>query len=140
MKQIKVNTDQAKLRLDKYLTEQLSKSRSQNKKDIENGLVFVNNQQAKVHQFLNKNDIIDIKDPEPVEKTQAEEIVEDKRKSIKEKIQDVFSKKSTENAPKIITKEKNFIIIEKPAGLLVHPTLKNEPHTLINWLIAKFPE
>ena len=40
----------------------------------------------------------------------------------------------------IVFEDKNIIVIDKPAGLLVHPTNKNEKNTLIDWLINKYPE
>lgn len=47
----------------------------------------------------------------------------------------------------IIYKDKNFIAVDKPAGLLVHQAgnskheaRNSKPHTLVDWLIKKFPE
>lgn len=59
--------------------------------------------------------------------------------------------------PKIIYREKGFIVIEKPAGLLVHQAgisnsrflrlrrtrlgrANSEPNTLVDWLIEHYPE
>jgi 23S rRNA pseudouridine1911/1915/1917 synthase len=46
--------------------------------------------------------------------------------------------------PKIIHEEKDFLVVEKPAGLLVHPYLaKGElrgGETLTDWLLKKYPE
>jgi len=41
---------------------------------------------------------------------------------------------------KIIYKDENIIVVDKPAGLSVHPNSKEKRNTLINGLIAKFPE
>jgi len=41
---------------------------------------------------------------------------------------------------KIIYKDENIIAVDKPAGLSVHPNSKEKKDTLINGLIAKFPE
>jgi 23S rRNA pseudouridine1911/1915/1917 synthase len=109
-------------RLDKFLTEKLSnKTRSQIKKLIKNNLILVNDQPAKVHHFLKASDKIEIFKP-------AEEKVETKETpQIKLK-------------PKIIFANKSFLVLEKPAGLLVHPTEKGETDTLVNWLITKYPK
>jgi len=42
--------------------------------------------------------------------------------------------------PTIISQTQDYIIINKPAGLLVHPTTKGETDTVANWLTQKFPE
>jgi 23S rRNA pseudouridine1911/1915/1917 synthase len=41
---------------------------------------------------------------------------------------------------KIISQDKNIIVIDKPAGLSVHPTSFEDKTTLANGLLAKFPE
>jgi len=40
----------------------------------------------------------------------------------------------------IVYENNDIIVIDKPAGLLVHPTDKKEKNTLIDWLINKYPE
>ncbi|MFC1700712.1 RluA family pseudouridine synthase [Patescibacteria group bacterium] len=40
----------------------------------------------------------------------------------------------------IIFENSDIIVIDKPAGLLVHPTHKKEKDTLIDWLINYYPE
>jgi len=42
--------------------------------------------------------------------------------------------------PNIIYKDNDFLVIEKPAGLLVHPTKYQEENTLVDWLLEEFPE
>lgn len=42
--------------------------------------------------------------------------------------------------PEIIFESKNFLVISKPSGLLVHPTKYQKESTLINWLIKKYPK
>jgi len=41
---------------------------------------------------------------------------------------------------KIVFDDENIIIVDKPAGILVHPTLANEENTLTKWLGDKYPE
>lgn len=42
--------------------------------------------------------------------------------------------------PRIIYEDKNFLAIDKPAGILVHPTVNSKKPTLIDWLKEKYPE
>ncbi|MCL5407482.1 MAG: RluA family pseudouridine synthase [Patescibacteria group bacterium] len=41
---------------------------------------------------------------------------------------------------KIIYEDKYLLVANKPAGILVHPTLAEEKNTLVDWLINKYPE
>jgi len=41
---------------------------------------------------------------------------------------------------KIIFENENFVVIDKPAGVQVHPSEKNEADTLVSGLLYKFPE
>ncbi len=42
--------------------------------------------------------------------------------------------------PKVIAETPDYIIIDKPSGLLVHPTQANETNTLTAWLVKNYPE
>lgn len=109
-----------KERLDKFLTENLANlTRSQIKKQILSGEVFVNKELASVHRWLKKDDWIEIK--ADVNKTA--------KKIIPHSLQ-----------PKIIEQTSDYLVIEKPAGLLVHPTAKRETDTLAAWLQDNFPQ
>ena len=104
-----------KERLDKFLTEQLTgQSRSQIKKLIQAGLVTVNDKPAAVHHWLRLGDKIVIgKAAERVTKKLAP-------------------------LPEIIFQDQDFLVISKPAGLLVQPTAR-EKITLISWLLKHYP-
>ncbi len=41
--------------------------------------------------------------------------------------------------PRVIYEDKNFLAVDKPAGLLVHGIANNEK-TLVDWLLARYPE
>lgn len=41
---------------------------------------------------------------------------------------------------RIIASTPNFIVVEKPSGMLTHPTEAGETNTLANFLVANFPE
>lgn len=112
-------------RLDKFLTEKLKEeSRSKVKKMIKHGLVLINNKPAKVHQFLKLQDEITVL---PDIETKAETSVTNQE-----------AKPPAE--PKIIFENDNFLVLDKPDGLLVHPTDLNEPGTLVEWVHQKYPE
>ena len=122
--QIKYTAEESK-RLDVFLAEQLDDTRSQIKKNIQSGNVLINKKPAKPHTKVKTGDTIRIRK----EKTEA---------------------KPTETAttgeqpaslePNILAETEDYIILEKPAGLLVHATLKNETNTLAHWLVKKYPE
>jgi len=119
-------------RLDKFLTEVLTgQTRSQIKKMIIDGLILVNSKPAKVHQFLKVNDKITIAFPSP---------------SLKEGEAGGGGHLPTSprgkrgESPKIIFEDNDFLVLEKPAGLLVHQTEKGETNTLVNWLLEKYPQ
>lgn len=40
--------------------------------------------------------------------------------------------------PKIIYENQDLAIIDKPSGMLTHPTLRNERDTLVSWLLRKY--
>ena len=42
--------------------------------------------------------------------------------------------------PRVIYEDKNFLALDKPAGLLVHPTASSKEPTLANWLLKRYPE
>lgn len=115
------------LRLDKFLTEELDDiTRSQIKKMIKAGEILVNNKEATVHHFLKEDDSIKIINKKPKIKEGKNGIA--------------TSPTASRNDIIIISENDDFLIIEKPAGLLVHPTDKNETNTLVDWLVAKYPE
>jgi len=127
MKHFIVEEKNHKARLDKFLVEKLQKTRSQIQKMITSEQILVNNKKAKVHQFLSIKDKVSIEDKEKV--TSNQQPVTSKRKKILKKM-----------IPKVIKKTKDYLIIEKPSGLLVHATSKDETDTLVNWLVEKYPE
>lgn len=42
--------------------------------------------------------------------------------------------------PRVIYEDKNFLAIDKPAGLLTHPTANSTEITLADWLLRHYPE
>ncbi len=128
IKKIVVNLENRGQRLDKFLVDKLPNlSRSQIKKLIKNEVILVNGKKSAVHQFLKQGNIIKISnDKLPIPKKSEKYIIKATAQPPAE--------------PKIMAEENDFLIMEKPAGLLVHPTEKNETNTLVDWLIDQFPQ
>jgi len=107
-----------KERLDKFLNEQLPDiSRSQIKKLILQEKITVNGEKSSVHHWLKNGDTISYD-----KKSEAHDAGFDFKLE-----------------PKIIEETSDYLVIEKPSGLLVHPTEKHETNTLADWLKIKFP-
>lgn len=139
---ITVNPKNQGERLDKFLTTALKISRSQIKKMIEQGLVLINSRITTVHHFLKKGEKIEIikpiTPPSP-RRSRAAGFGGQVRNKLSNKSLSLTDNRLFKKI-KVVADEKNFLIIEKPAGLLVHPTEKNETNTLADWLIAQYPK
>ncbi len=128
-KKIKVSTKSDNQRLDIFLSERLNITRSQAQKMTKESLIEINEQlPKKPGSKIKKGDEITIKKPK-------------KNKPVKNNKQvKIEGKKFTLKDIKIISENKDYIIINKPAGLLVHPTEKDEKNTLSKVLLKKYPE
>ncbi|MCX6745976.1 MAG: RluA family pseudouridine synthase [Candidatus Parcubacteria bacterium] len=120
---IKVKPENKDQRLDKFLVTKLPISRSQIQKLIKAGDILVNDQKISVHNFLKPGDKIKIPAQKIKNLTTAKKLEPNKKIKFK-----------------IVYEDENILVIDKPAGLLVHPTEKMEPDTLVNGLLAKYPE
>lgn len=104
------------IRLDKYVAEALPQfSRSYIQKLIAQGYILINEQKAKPSQRLKDTDKITIKPPPPIYPT-AEPI-----------------------PLAVIYEDKDILVIDKPAGLVVHPAPGHPSHTLVNAILARCP-
>lgn len=115
MTRFKAGNEDVNKRLDVFLTKALKGkySRSVLKQTIEDGFVLVNNKKPKVSHRLKQNDEITFTPPLP-------------------KIPSVVA----ENIPvEIIYEDKDIIVVNKPAGMVVHPAHGNYSHTLVNALL-----
>lgn len=119
MKIFKVDKNNSKQRIDKFLAKALvSRTRGEIIRYIKNGNISVNGKKIKPSYVLKENDEIKIN------------ILEAKKKLVPDK-----------NVKfEIIYQDENVIAINKPAGLKVHPTSLDDKSTLVNGLMAKFPE
>ncbi len=103
-------------RLDSYLSEitpNFSRSKIQN--FIKNGCVKINDSIKKSSYLLKLNDKIDFEIPEPIELTiQPQNIPLD-----------------------IVYEDDNMLVVNKPSGMLTHPTTTERENTLVNALLHK---
>ena len=108
------------IRLDLYLSElydRISRSKIQN--SIKSGKVLVNQKEKKPSYILKDGD-----------KVEFENLVEDK-----------IIKIEPENIPlEIIWEDENIAVVNKPSGMLTHPTPLETSGTLVNALLYKFGE
>ncbi len=116
---IRISHEQSGKRFDQALTESLKKySRSSIKKWIEKGNGLLNGALAKPNSKVSEGDIITL------------ETILEKDKSLRPQ-QVEF---------KLIDTSESYIVLDKPAGVVVHPAPGNRDMTLVNGLISKFPE
>lgn len=120
-KGIIVDKKDAGKRLDVFLSEKLQEvSRAQWKKRIENDEVLVGEESKPVHYFLKQGDIIKHK----IQNTKFKTVVQDLK----------FGE------PKIIFAADDYLIVNKPAGMVAHRDSKYQGGTLADWLTARYPE
>ncbi|OIO18398.1 MAG: hypothetical protein AUJ23_03790 [Candidatus Magasanikbacteria bacterium CG1_02_32_51] len=117
-----VPEDKRAERLDVFLAEQTAISRSQIQKMIILGQVTIDGRTPK-------------KAGERLTSVKNVEVID-----LSEKSQS--SKKTNKKLPKleILGETKDYIVVNKPAGILVHPTQAGETNTLSNILVDKYPE
>jgi len=115
-------TEHAGKRLDVFATLVLrSISRSAIQKAIKNGEITINERPAKPHTALREGDevVIPSMEPAPTHAVQPEP----------QKIK-----------LNIVHEDKDILVINKPSGMLVHPTVRSEKDTLAAALLAHSPE
>jgi len=112
-------------RLDKFLASRLPRlSRTKIQQLIKSGVVMINMKTvSKAGLKLKQNDRITLPDKKLIA------------------IQPDLQLKPDPTIPlNIIYENDDMVIINKPAGLLTHPTANQRQHTLVNALLAKYPE
>ncbi|WP_226389530.1 RluA family pseudouridine synthase [Penaeicola halotolerans] len=111
---IQVDKKQSMVRIDKFLMDRLANtSRNRLQKAIEDGFVKVNDQQIKTNYRIHPGDVIVIALPEPPRDTEV----------------------IPENIPlDIVYEDDTLLIVNKPAGMVVHPAHSNWTGTLVNAL------
>lgn len=109
---------QSLLRIDKFLNDRLPNvTRTKIQKGIDDGFVTVNGKPVKSNYKVHPNDVIVISLPEPPRDT---DIV-------------------PENIPlNIVFEDDHLLVLNKPAGMVVHPAYQNWSGTLVNALAYHF--
>lgn len=101
------------IRLDKYLIEKLSLSRSKIQKLIDNNNILVNGKKQKSSYVLKLDDLIEII-------------------STESEYTDILA----EDIPlDIVYEDEYLLVVNKPSGMVVHPGCGNYSHTLVNALM-----
>jgi 23S rRNA pseudouridine1911/1915/1917 synthase len=119
MKKIIINKNNYGIRVDKFLVKEFfSMTRGEIIRNIKAGKILVNGKIIKPSYILKENYEVEINIPEEIQHLAP-------NKNIK---------------LEIIFEDENIIVINKPAGLQVHPGVKNEKDTLASGLLEKFPE
>ena len=120
-KTFKATTARAGQRLDIFCVNRLPRlSRATLQKAVKNGEITVNKKQVKPGYTLRENDTVAIalkKESETPETPASEKI----------------------SIPTIY-EDKDVVVINKPAGLVVHPGAAKEQTTVASWLVSKHPE
>lgn len=106
------------IRIDVYLSEKLNESRSRIQELIKNGNILVNDSLVKSSYKLSSGDKIDINIPELVE-------VDIKAQNIE---------------IDIVYEDEYLLVVNKKAGMVVHPAKGNEENTLVNALLYKIKD
>ncbi len=111
---LQVARERAGLRLDRFLALELSDfSRSRLQSLIEKGLVRLNGAQPRSRELVRANDLVVVEVP-PVEKIEA----------------------GAEAIPlQILFEDDDLLVLNKAAGMVVHPGAGNQEHTLVNALL-----
>lgn len=120
-------------RLDVWLASQMAVTRSQIQRLIKQGMVLVNGKLPKKN-----GDVIKTGDVIEVGEAPSVELTKDKNKSDEENI---FNK------IKIIADTADYLVIEKPAGLIVHPPMSvddiklvKESKSVAGWVLQNYPQ
>jgi 23S rRNA pseudouridine1911/1915/1917 synthase len=109
-----VSANEAKLRLDQFLAKRLPEfSRSRLQQLIRDGFVRLNNSTSRPRHIVRGGDKIELVEP-PLEKIET----------------------LPEQIPlEVLFEDNDLIVINKPAGLVVHPGAGHRKHTLVNALL-----
>lgn len=110
-------------RLDVFLAKKLKVSRSQVQKMIAAEQIFVNDKLPK----------------KPGDGLNAEAIIEIKNAKITPAVSEKKKVGQVKFDVKIIAETPDYVVVEKPVGMLAHPTMAGEKNTLANFIVKKYP-
>ncbi|MBI2856995.1 MAG: RluA family pseudouridine synthase [Chloroflexi bacterium] len=113
-----LTVESAGQRLDKFLAERCTGlSRSQIQKLIERRLVAVNRRSARSGYKLAAGDLVEVTLPPPLPALAPEAV-----------------------PLSVVYEDKDILVVDKPAGMVVHPAAGRREHTMVNALLARCPE
>ncbi len=113
--------NQGMMRLDKFITDRIFKvTRTRVQNAIKAGLVTVNDKEEKANYKIKPGDRVTFLMPRPLE--------------------DVYTVVPDEIPLNIVYEDKDLLIINKPAGMVVHPGVGNFRRTLVNALAYYFKD
>lgn len=132
-------------RLDKFLTGKLNQTRSQIQKLIKQGGVLVDSEKPTIHQFLKENDVININVVQASRRPRAmlRGVPALADKTALSKFKSLFKKATQASEPAlldIVEDNEHFLVINKPAGLLVHEAPGSQEPTLVDLVLKKYPQ
>jgi len=110
------NNEEKEIRIDKFLKEKIGISREKIKKMIKEGKILLNNRIIEPSYILKKNDVIEIK--EYIEEIELYDVIKPEKGEID-----------------VIYEDESLIVLNKPAGILTHPTPYIKTGTLLNFLL-----
>ncbi|MBI2645138.1 RluA family pseudouridine synthase [Candidatus Uhrbacteria bacterium] len=111
--------EQAGMRLDRVLLILMpEQSRATIQKRIEKGEIRVNEKIVRKHFFVHAGDSIDIGEEKKVEKKQ----------------------KPSSLAPSILSETDEYVVLNKPSGMVIHPTTRQTDGTVVDFLLKKYPK
>jgi 23S rRNA pseudouridine1911/1915/1917 synthase len=113
-----VAKDAARLRLDQFLARELPKySRSRLQQLVRKEFITLNGSPARPRDLVHKGDRVEVNEPPPEKSDNQPEAI----------------------PLEILYEDEDLIVINKPAGLVVHPGAGHREHTLVNALLHHFP-
>lgn len=135
-KTISVTSEDSRKRLDIFLSTKLGISRSRAQKMIEEKQIKVNGELPKKagEQVKAGNKIVIASKTSP-----PAPLLKERGTRVPSPIG-----RGTEGegyiSPKIIAETPDYLVVEKPTGMLTHPTQAQEKNTLADWLVKKYPK
>lgn len=126
--QFTILPEQAGGRLDIVVAEKQGVTRSQAQKWIKQGFVHINKKGAiKASHAVAEGDVVVIDTSLPI--PSDHEVEREKGAEGELLMKDIH----------IIGETDEYVVVNKPAGILVHPTQAGEKYTLTHWLTARYP-
>lgn len=112
-------------RLDIFVAEKMAESRAQVQKFLKNGQILVNG-------VIPRKTGYRVKEGDEVRYSEQTETPEEKKqkKNKKQILPDIT----------LVSETPDYLIVNKPAGVLVHSTEAHEAGTLVHWLLAHYPK